>query len=122
MRLAHPRRAEQDNVLAAVEESQLVQALDLLALEARLEGEINLRQRLDGRQARGAHRGLPATVVAQRDLGAQHLLDRVARRHRPAVALGQPAVDRFQRAGHLQVRQHRPQPVARRCRHPAASA
>ena len=40
MRLAHPRRAEQDNVLAAVEESQLVQALDLLALDARLEGEI----------------------------------------------------------------------------------
>ena len=44
---------------------------------------------------------------------------------RPAVDLGQHAVDRFQRAGHLQVRQHRPQPVApvtRRCRHPAASA
>ena len=125
MRLAHPRRAEQDNVLAAVEESQLVQALDLLALDARLEGEIKLRQRLDGRQARGAHRGLQATVVAQRDLGAQHLLDRFARRHRPAVDLGQHAVDRFQRAGHLQVRQHRPQPVApvtRRCRHPAASA
>ena len=53
------------------------------------------------------------------------LLGRFARRHRPAVDLGQHAVDRFQRAGHLQVRQHRPQPVApvtRRCRHPAASA
>ena len=39
MRLAHPRRAEQDDVLAAVDESQLVQALDLLALDARLKAK-----------------------------------------------------------------------------------
>ena len=64
MRLAHSRRAEQDDVLAAVEEAQLVQALELLALDGRLEGEIKLRQRLDGRQARGAHRGLQPSVVA----------------------------------------------------------
>ena len=55
-----------------------MQALDLLALDARLEGKVKLRQRLDGRQARGAHGGLQATVVAQRDLGAQHQLDRFA--------------------------------------------
>ena len=53
MLLAHPRRAEQDTVLAAVEESQLIKALDLLALDARLEGEIKLRQRLDGRRLWG---------------------------------------------------------------------
>ena len=125
MRLASPRRAKQDDVLAAVEEPQLVQALDLLALDARLEGEVKLRQRLDGRQARGPHGGLQTTVVAQRDLGVEHLLDRVARRRRPAVALRQHAVEGFQCAGHLQVRQHRPQPVAsgaRDRRHLAASA
>ena len=125
MRLAHSRRAEQDDVLGAVEESQLVQALDLLALDARLEGKVKLRQRLDGRQARGAHGGLQATVVAQRDLGVEHQLDRFARRHRPAVDRRQHVVDGFQGAGHLQVRQHRPQPVApvtRGRRHPAASA
>ena len=125
MRLAHPRRAEQDDVLAAVDKSKLVQALDLLALEARLKGEITLPQRLDGRQARGAHRGLQPSVVAQRDLGVEHQLDRFARRHRPAVDLREHTIDRFQSAGHLQVGQHRPQPVApvtRRRRHLAASA
>ena len=40
--LARAGRDLLSNVLAAVEESQLVQALDLLALDARLEGEIKL--------------------------------------------------------------------------------
>ena len=76
MRLAQSRRAEEDDALGAVEESQLVQALDLLALDARLEGKVKLRQRLDGRQARGTHGGLQATVVAQRDLCRKRCDDR----------------------------------------------
>ena len=40
--LPDPGRAEQDHVLLSVQEAELVQALDLLALDAGLEGEIEL--------------------------------------------------------------------------------
>ena len=46
MSLADSRRPQEDHVLAATQEPQLVQALDLLALDARLEGEVELRQGL----------------------------------------------------------------------------
>ena len=49
--LAHVRRAEQHHVLLARDEVELVQALDLLALERRLEGEVEAFQRLHRRQA-----------------------------------------------------------------------
>ena len=99
------------------------------ALDARLEGEIKLRQRLDGRQARGAHRGLQATVVAARS--GRPAPARSLRPPSPPRCRPWPAVDRFQRAGHLQVRQHRPsrsRPVTRRlpssgrCRDPSTGA
>ena len=48
-----------------------MQALDLLALDAGLEGEVELIERLHSRQPRGAHGGLETTVVAQHDLGVQ---------------------------------------------------
>ena len=38
VRFADPGRAEQDHVLASIDEAELVQALDLLALDAGLEG------------------------------------------------------------------------------------
>ena len=47
-------RTEQDHVLPSVQEAELVQALDLLALDGGLEGEIELVQRLHRRQTRGA--------------------------------------------------------------------
>ena len=123
--LPDPGRTEQDHVLPSVQEAELVQALDLLALDGGLEGEVELVQRLHRRQPRGAHGGLETAVVAQHDLGVQELLDGLGRRDRAAVGLREDTVDGLQRAGHLQVRQHRPQPVApgrRRGLHCNASA
>ena len=50
-------RAEQDHVLAAVQEAELVQALDLLALDAGLEGKVELIERLHSRQPRRMEAG-----------------------------------------------------------------
>ena len=112
VRLADARGAEQDHVLGAVDEAELMQALDLLALDARLEGEVELGQGLHRRQPRGAHGGVQAAVVAQHDLGVQQPLDRLAGGDGPAVGLRQDVVRHLKRAGHLEVGQHRPHPVA----------
>ena len=85
MSLSHARRPEQDHVLLSVQEAELVQALDLLALDAGLEGEVELIEGLHSRQPRGAHGGLETTVVAQHDLGVQELLDGLGCRDRAAA-------------------------------------
>jgi hypothetical protein len=51
MGLSDPRRAQEDHVLLALDEAELVQALDLLALDRGLEGEVKLLESLDRRQA-----------------------------------------------------------------------
>ena len=56
--------AEQDHVLAAVQEAELVQALDLLALDAGLEGEVELIERLHSRQPRRARRAGAGAFIA----------------------------------------------------------
>jgi len=63
-------------------------------------------------QARGAHGGLQAAVVAEPDLGAQQLLDGLGGGGRAAVGLCEDAVDGFEGAGHLEVGEHLPQPIA----------
>ena len=57
-----------------------VQALDLLALEARLEGKVELRQRLHGWQARGAHGGLKTAVAPRQREGPEVHLALASRR------------------------------------------
>ena len=63
VRFPHAGRTEQDHVLGAVHEAELMQALDLLALDAGLEGEVELGERLHRRQPGGSHRSLQAPVV-----------------------------------------------------------
>ena len=58
------RRAGQDHVLGAGHEAEFVRALDLLALDSGPAGDIERGQRFDSRQARGAHGGLQAAIVA----------------------------------------------------------
>src|SRR6185503_7220848 len=62
MRLTDTRRAEQYDVLLALDEAELVQALDLLALDRGLEGEVEVGQSLHGRKSRRAHRRLQPAV------------------------------------------------------------
>ena len=75
MRLADARRAEEDHVLLTLQEAELVERVDLLALDRGLEAEVEVVEGLDGREPARAHRSLKAAVVAQRDLGTEELLD-----------------------------------------------
>ena len=58
--------AEQDDVLARVQEVELAQALDDLALDRALEGEAELLERLARGQARGLDAALAAVALAAR--------------------------------------------------------
>ena len=80
-----------------------MQAVDLLPLERRLEGEVEVRERLHGREPRGTHRGLEPAVVAERDLRAQEALDGHRRVEAAAVEGAEDLVQGLERAGHFQV-------------------
>src|SRR5690606_13628041 len=91
-----------------------VQALDLLTTEAGLKREVEAFERLYGRQAAGAHGRLQAAGVPELDLGSEQALDRLAAGDRPAVDPREDGIERFQRAGHLEIGQHAPDPVPAR--------
>src|SRR5690606_28776573 len=112
--LADAGRAEEDHVLLALHKAQLVQALDLLAPDARLEAEVEALERLDRRQSGGAHGGLEAAVVSEFDLGRQQRFDRLCAGQCPAVHAGEYRVDLLQCAGHLEIGQHAPDPLSQR--------
>jgi hypothetical protein len=72
--LAGAGRAEQDHVLARVQEVELPQVLDHLALDRALEGEVELLERLSGGEARGLDARLAAMGLARGDLGGEQRL------------------------------------------------
>ena len=53
VRLADAGRAEEDDVFLALDEAELVQALDLLVLDGGLKREVEVLECLDGGQTRG---------------------------------------------------------------------
>ena len=63
MSLAGAGWAEQDDVLAAVEEVELAEVLDHLLLDASLESEVELLKRFAGWEAGGLDPVLPAVAV-----------------------------------------------------------
>jgi hypothetical protein len=67
MRLAGPGWPEQDHVFAGVQEIELAEVLDHLLLDAALEGEVELLERLAGGESCGADARL-ATVRLPRVL------------------------------------------------------
>ena len=69
--LAGAGRAEQEHVLAGVEEVELAEVLDHRLLDRALEAEVELLERLAGREAGGLDPGLAAVAVAGGDLGAE---------------------------------------------------
>ncbi len=72
--LADARGSEEDHVLAPLDEAELVQTLDLLALDRGLEGKVELLDRFDRRQSRGAHRGLHRSISSSQCLHRQRSL------------------------------------------------
>jgi hypothetical protein len=110
--LPHTGWAEEDDVLPALDEAELVEALDLPALDRGLEGEVEVLEGIHRGQSGGSHGGLQAPVVAQGDLGAEEALDRLGRADPAAVDAGQDRIQGLQRPGHLEIGQHGADPVA----------
>ena len=66
MALAGAGRAEQMHHFGAVDEGELGERQDAVAVERGLEGEVEAGERLDGGQPRQQQRGLDAAVLADR--------------------------------------------------------
>jgi len=74
--LAHSRGPEEDHVLVALHEAQLMEALHLVTLDGRLEREVEVLDALDRGKSGRAHGGLEAPVAAKLDLGVEERLER----------------------------------------------
>ncbi len=73
MRLAHARRAEQHDVLGALDEAQAGELAELLAVDRRLKVEVELVQALDPGQPGQLEAALDAALVPAAPLGLQGL-------------------------------------------------
>ena len=71
MALAGAGRAEQDDVLAAGEEVELAEVQHVVAADRGLKAEVELLERLSGREAGGLDAALAAVAVAAVDFGLQ---------------------------------------------------
>lgn len=67
MRLADAGRAQEDDVLAALDETEFVQTLDLIEAQGRLGREVEVAELLHGGLTTGAHGGLQPLVVPKLD-------------------------------------------------------
>ena len=56
-------------------EAELVERVDLLALDRGLEAEVEVVEGLDGREPARAHGSLKAPIITQHDLSTEELLD-----------------------------------------------
>src|ERR671919_438804 len=74
VRLAGPGRPEQHDVVLGVQEVELAEVLDHLLLDRALEGEVELLERLAGREARRLDPVLAAVAVPRCDLGREQRL------------------------------------------------
>lgn len=75
MGLAGPRGPQQHHVLLAVQEVELAEVLDHLALDRSLEGEVELLERLSGREACRLNPRLAAVGLTRTDLGGEDGLE-----------------------------------------------
>ena len=76
------RRPEKDYVLPPLDEAEGVEALDLVAFDTRLEAEVEVGERLHGREPGGPHGGLEPALIAKRDVAAEKAIRVVARARR----------------------------------------
>src|SRR5262249_57963213 len=105
---------EEDDILAPLDEAELVEALHLLAPQRGLKGEIKLVELLDDRQPAGPHRRLEPSIIAELNLRGEQLLDGIGRGQRAAVDALENRVKGFKATGHPQIGEHVPQAIAAR--------
>jgi hypothetical protein len=114
VRLAGAGRAEQMDHLVAVDEVELGERQDAVAVERRLEGEVEAGERLDGRKPRHHQGGLDAAALAQRQLLGEQRLDRLEWAYLAALELADGGVDHLERPRHAEADQGVPDAVEHR--------
>ena len=121
--LPDARGPEKDHILPALDKAQRVEALQLVALDARLEAEIEIGERLHGRESRGPHGGLEPPLIAERDVAPEERAHRLPGGELAAVGPAQDVIQRFEGAGHLEIGELGAEPIAEgRGGHQRASA
>ena len=103
--LAGAGRAEEVDDLVAVDEVELGEGQDPVAVERRLEGEVEAGQRLDGRELCHPQRRLDATVLAQGQFLGEQGIDHLERAGFATLELTHRLIKNLQRPGHLQTDQ-----------------
>ena len=103
--LAGAGRAEEVDDLVAVDEVELGERQDPVAVERGLEGEVEAGQRLDGREPGHHQRRLDAAALAQGQLLGEQGIDRLERAGFAALELADGLIEHLQRARHLQADQ-----------------
>ena len=97
--------ADEVDDLMAIDEVELGQGQDPVAVERGLEREVEAGQRLDGGQARHLQRRLDPAALANGDLLGQQRLDRLDRAELAALELLDDVLERLQGARHAQADQ-----------------
>ena len=108
MRFAGAGRAEEMDDLKAIDELELGEGEDALAVERGLEGEVKAGERLDRGEAPHAQRRLDTTVLAHRQLLGEEHVDQLERAGLPAFELAHRMIEHFQRPWHSQSDQGAP--------------
>lgn len=85
-----------------VDEPQFGQGEDAVAVERRLEREVEAGEGFDVGQPGHHEGGLDAATFAQRELLSEHGVDRLERAHLAPLELAHDGIDDFQRARHAQ--------------------
>ncbi len=108
--------SEEHHILPALDEAQRMETLQLVPPDARLEAEVEVGQGLHGGEPGGAHGGLQSALIAERDVAPEERTHRFAGGELAAVGAAQDVVQGFEGAGHLEIGELGPEPVAERGR------
>ena len=102
MTFAGAGRAEKMDDLVPRDEPELGEGQDAIAIERRLEREIEPGDRLYGGETAHAQCGLDAAVLAQGQLVGEQDVDRFQGADLALLEAAHDAVERLERTGHLQ--------------------
>ena len=105
MRLAAARLAQEVDDLAAVDELELRQGKDAVAVERGLEAEVEAGEGLEAGQPPHLERRLDAPAFAQGELFAQERVDRLERADFAALELAHDVIEHLERARHFEPHQ-----------------
>ena len=102
MRLAAAGLTQEVHDLASVDELQLRQGEDPVAVERGLKGEVEAGQGLDARQASHFERRFDTSAFTQRKLLAEKGVDRLERASLAAFELAHRVIEDFESPRHLE--------------------